>query len=71
MANSSKRPLTAHDRDKLLFTAKEVAHLLGVSLSTIRYWICVGKLPIVRLGERMVRIEMVQVQRMIEDGREN
>ena len=54
-----------------LVTMKQAAQLLSVSYWTIRYWVDVGKLRAVRLpGDgRLVRIEVSELDRIIEDGR--
>jgi excisionase family DNA binding protein len=39
-----------------LLTAEDVAGLTRVSLRTVRRWIAAGKLEVVPVGERLVRI---------------
>jgi excisionase family DNA binding protein len=38
------------------YTYKEVAEMLQVSTQTVRYWVKTGKLRVMRLGHRTVRI---------------
>lgn len=40
-----------------LFTAREVAEMLGVSTETVLRWVRAGKLPAVRLPSGQIRFE--------------
>ena len=50
---------------KALLKAKEAADTFGVSENTIRNWIAQGKLPAVRIGERMIRIRAVDLAALV------
>jgi excisionase family DNA binding protein len=50
-------------------TPKEVPDLLPVSLHTVRAWIFQGKLPVVRMG-RKVLVQRAVLERIQEEGLE-
>ena len=52
-----------------LFTPKEAQEQLRVSMSTIRSWIHQGKLPMVRLGRRVLIQESV-LEKIVTEGLE-
>ncbi|MCA9313877.1 MAG: helix-turn-helix domain-containing protein [Planctomycetes bacterium] len=52
-----------------LLTIPDVAARLNVSERTVRAWIAAGRLAVVRLGPRCVRIEPDEVERMVEEAR--
>ena len=52
-----------------LLTAAEAARLLAVSLRTFRGLIAAGKLPVIRLSPRSVRIDPGDLQTFIEERR--
>lgn len=53
-----------------LLTVSETAELLAVSEKTIRRWIAVGRLPVVRLG-RLIRISAKSLNELIQLNGEN
>lgn len=55
--------------DHPLLTIPDVAARLNVSERTVRAWIAAGRLAVVRLGPRCVRIEPDEVERMVEEAR--
>lgn len=48
-----------------LITAEEAARLIGVTERTVRTWIATGILPAYRLGPRVVRLKMADVERAL------
>ena len=48
---------------------EEVQKHLPVKMGTLRYWIAIKKLPIVRLGRRIFMKESV-VEKIVNDGLE-
>jgi|LSQX01.2.fsa_nt_gb excisionase family DNA binding protein len=55
---------------KALLTAEELAVKLGVSKDTIRRWRRSGKLPSVKLGERMIRFRPSDVEAFLQTNQE-
>lgn len=47
----------------------EAASMLGVSIGSINRYIKIGKLPYVKLGNRVL-IEVVNLKKLIEEARE-
>ena len=64
---------SVHTRSRALLTMREAADYLSVSYWTIRTWVDKGKLRAVRLpGDgRLVRIEVDELDRLIEECRDN
>lgn len=52
-----------------LLTIPDVAARLNVSERTVRAWVAAGRLAVVRLGPRCVRIEPGEVERLVVEGR--
>lgn len=52
--------------EKRLMTASEAAIFLGLSLRTVWNWALLGKLPVTRLG-RKVMFDRLQLERFIQD----
>lgn len=52
-----------------LLTIHDVAERLNVSERTVRAWVAAGRLAVVRLGPRCVRIEPDEVERLVMEGR--
>ncbi|MEZ6009747.1 MAG: helix-turn-helix domain-containing protein [Planctomycetota bacterium] len=65
-AQSRRRP---SEEDAPLLSVPDVAEHLGVSVRTVRAWIAAGRLAVVRLGPRCVRIEPAEVRRLVEEAR--
>lgn len=53
-----------------LLTMRQAAEYLAVSYWTVRGWVESGKLSPVRLGERLIRIERADLDRLIETRKE-
>ena len=53
-----------------LINVQRAAELLGISPWTVRKWLSTNRLRAVRLGDRAVRIEMEEIRRMIDLGRD-
>jgi excisionase family DNA binding protein len=51
-----------------LMNAQQAAEALGLKVATLRQWIWLGKIPIVRIG-RAVRIEATAIEDLIARGR--
>jgi excisionase family DNA binding protein len=51
-----------------LLRIPEVAEHLGVSRRTVQAWIASGRLRVVRLGRRCVRIDPAELARFVEVG---
>ena len=62
------KDLSNGDSAARLLTAKEVADMLAVSVRTVRTWIDLGRLPVVRLPGRLVRVKVESVYKLIEAG---
>jgi len=52
-------------KPKTLLSVKGSAETFGVSENTIRNWIAQGKLPAVRIGERIIRIRPADLAALI------
>jgi excisionase family DNA binding protein len=52
-------------KPKTLVSVSEFAESIGASESTIRNWIAQGKLPAVRIGERIIRIRVADLAALI------
>jgi excisionase family DNA binding protein len=52
-----------------LLTLAEVGGLLGVSVRTVQAWRASGKLRVLNLTARSVRVEQAEVDRLIEEAR--
>ena len=52
-------------KPKTLLSVGEAADTFGTSKSTIRNWIAQGKLPAVRIGERIIRIRLADLAALI------
>ena len=52
-----------------LLDCEEAAELLGISPWTVRKWLSTNKVRAVRLGRRVL-IEPAEIERLIEEGRE-
>lgn len=48
-----------------LVTLKEASEQLGVSVRTIRNWIDCGKLPVYRVGPRILRVKQRDVDKLV------
>ena len=59
-------PSRPNSLTKAFYSPAEVADLASVSPSTILNYIKVGKLPAVRLSERLIRIPRKAVVRLLE-----
>ena len=59
-------PPTVASLTKAFYSPAEVAELASVSPSTILNYIKAGKLPAVRLSERLIRIPRKAVVRLLE-----
>ncbi len=64
MITNQNRPSLEDDQ---LLGLETVAGLLGLSVWTIRKWVCEGKIKSVKLGSRRL-IKMVEVRRLISDA---
>lgn len=47
-----------------LITIKQAAELMGVHPNTIRNWIADGKLEVKRIGSRIIRIDVAELNNM-------
>jgi len=47
---------------------KEFSCLAGVSVRTVTRWIRVGKVPVIRLGDRVLRIPRDAAEKILADG---
>ena len=52
-----------------LMTVRKVSQCLGVSAATVRRWIKDGKLPVLRLSQRTIRIPGEALDRFVWDQR--
>lgn len=52
----------------ILFKVSEVARELSLSESTVRLWIRTGKINVVRIGERSVRVTDEELSRLKKGG---
>ena len=66
MAIAARPPTTVTSLTKAFYSPAEVAELASVSPSTILNYIKAGKLPAVRLSERLIRIPRKAVVRLLE-----
>ena len=48
-----------------LMTAAEAAEYLGIRLSTLRHWICDGKIEFVKYGNGLVRLKHSTLDRFV------
>ena len=55
---------------KELYSATETSEVLRVSLSTVRSWIHQGRLPVIRLGSR-VMVRKVVIDEILKYGLES
>jgi excisionase family DNA binding protein len=49
-----------------LYTVSEAAEILGISQETLRGWIWKQKFPVVRAGNRLVRIRQEDIRTFID-----
>jgi excisionase family DNA binding protein len=48
-----------------LVTLRKAAETLSVSIRQVQYWVQLGELPAVRLGPRMRRIDVRELERFV------
>lgn len=51
-----------------LVTVIDAAEMLGLQVSTLRWWIHLRRIEVVKLG-RLVRISTTEIDRLIAEGR--
>ena len=51
-----------------LTTVRQASEILGISPHTLRAWIAMRRIGVVRLG-RAVRVPLAEIERLIADGR--
>lgn len=59
-----KRSVKTMTENRLLYKTQEAGKALGISNSMVRKLITQGKIQIVRLGERAVRISAAEIERV-------
>ena len=55
------------DDQQGLLSVKEAAQLLTIKESTLRDWVLRKKLPIVRVGEKLIRIRRSELLKLVVD----
>jgi excisionase family DNA binding protein len=55
------------DDQQGLLSVKEAAQLLTIKESTVRDWVLRKKLPIVRVGEKLIRIRRAELLKLVVD----
>jgi excisionase family DNA binding protein len=58
----------AQKDDVQLVTFRDAAQLFGMHPNTLRKWAASGKLKVVKLGGKAVRIPLSELQRMVREG---
>jgi excisionase family DNA binding protein len=48
----------------------DIAHRCAVSLRTVRAWIASGRLRVMRLPGRLVRVDPAELERFLNDAKE-
>ncbi|MEW6347694.1 MAG: helix-turn-helix domain-containing protein [Thermodesulfobacteriota bacterium] len=71
MSKDQDRPRRMNDEKPEWLTAGDVATLLRISNATVWRYRNAGYLQGYKQGPRLVRFKRAEVERMIEDGREN
>jgi predicted site-specific integrase-resolvase len=54
--------------EKNLLTLSETAHILDLSLTTIRRWSATGRLPTIHFSKRTVRVTRDVIDNIIKNG---
>jgi excisionase family DNA binding protein len=54
--------------DDRLLRLDEAAALLGLRVATLRAWRLTGRIPVVRVGTRAIRVPLSAVRRIAEQG---
>jgi len=60
--------MIAFDEKDRLLTVQEASHILGRRVSTLRKDIFLRAIPVVRIGQRQVRIPMSAIKQMVASG---
>jgi len=55
---------------KRLLKIKEGAEYLNISSWTLREWITLGKIPTVRQGQRLIRLDLKDLDKWISEHKE-
>ena len=51
--------------DKRFLSSKEIAEYLGLKEGTIRVWVCLKKIPYVKVG-RLVKFDLLKIDQWLE-----
>jgi excisionase family DNA binding protein len=57
--------MSATTRADHLITLQAAADRLGISKETVRLWVANGDLPAVRMGPRLIRVDIADVDRLL------
>ena len=58
---------TDKDGDRLVLTVPEAGHLLGISRATAYLLVSQGRIPVIRLGKRLV-VPKAGIERMLNEA---
>ncbi len=61
------RPMVC-ESDEVLLTVRQVAERLNCSVRTVQRLIACGRLPVIRLGPRLVRVDPARLDRWIDNS---
>jgi excisionase family DNA binding protein len=56
------------DNHRSLLTVPQFADALGITVACVRRWILERKISITKVGSRLVRIPLSELDRIIEEG---
>lgn len=54
--------------DDRLLRLDEAAAILGLRVATLRAWRLAGRIPVVRVGSRAIRVRLSVIRRIAEEG---
>ncbi|MCH8824192.1 MAG: helix-turn-helix domain-containing protein [Planctomycetes bacterium] len=52
-------------KKRTLQTAQDVADRFGVSVTTVRRWVRLGRIPYIRVSRRIVRFDLQEIERVV------